>query len=47
MLKFSSRGFIWVLKDELNAHSKKLKDTCHFSLTVNDCVLERETTFMY
>ena len=24
--------------------SKKLKDTCHFRLTVNDCVVERETT---
>ena len=28
-------------------YSKKLKDTCHFSLTVNDCVLDRETTFTY
>ena len=31
----------------LIADSKKLKDTCHFRLTVNDCVLERETTFTY
>ena len=29
----------------LIADSKKLKDTCHFRLTVNDSVLERETTF--
>ena len=26
---------------------KKLKDTCHFKLTVNDSVLERETSFKY
>ena len=31
----------------LIADSKKLKDTCHFRLTVNDCVIERETTFAY
>ena len=32
----------------LIADSKKLKDTCgHFRLTVNDCVLERETTLKY
>ena len=31
----------------LIADSKKLKDTCQFRLTVNDSVLERETTFMY
>ena len=31
----------------LIADSKKLKDTFYFRLTVNDCVLERETTFKY
>ena len=31
----------------LIADSKKLKDTCHFRLTVNDSVLERETAFKY
>ena len=31
----------------LMTDSKKLKDTCHFRVTVNDRVLERETTFTY
>ena len=29
----------------LIADSKKQKDTCHLRLTVNDCVIERVTTF--
>ena len=31
----------------LIADSKKRKDTCQLRLTVNDCVIERETTFTY
>ena len=31
----------------LIADPNKLKDSCHFRLIVNDCVIERETTHTY